>query len=259
MVWTIQHHKEFSKNGIWSASRDMAAFMYNKCKAGESQEFFLKREDFDKHIVKTRGKPYNRSYFGKIVAQLDEKSEGRIVVLERFNGSYYKMLVRPISFSYENEKSKQESVTAENAGNSMFSKEHKKRLSEQQQQDISTIDQLLRSIGMVYSSSSLNKIWRMAGKSAGDSIEYVKDAIKYMLHSNDNRDEPIRKPHGWLMQCLKSGWHRDDESIFGGLGLPTYEGGLTLLAKSVNTIFYEAEGSIRTPISNPRNLIPIPY
>lgn len=249
MVWTLKHQNRFSKNGIWAGSRALAAHLYKGCKADESKEVYLKRADFDKDTVKTRGEAYNRTYFVKMIDQLEQKSDGAIVVLEKYNGSYYKLLVRPISFSYENEKSKQESLHQENAGNPMFSEEHKKRLSEQQQQDIFTIDQLLRSIGMVYSKSSLTKIWRMSKK----SIDYVKEAIKYMLQVNEDKKEPIRRPHGWLMKCLKFGWHLEDESIFGGLGLPNYESGILQLAKTANTVFYESSGSIPIPIPTEKN------
>lgn len=83
----------------------------------------------------------------------------------------------------------------------MFSDVHKERLVKQQQQeDISKIDNLLNAIGLKYDRDALNRIYRLAGK----KIEAVVKAIELMLYRHSSKEIP--KPHGFIVECLKHGW-----------------------------------------------------
>jgi hypothetical protein len=205
MPWTTKHHDTCLKNGMRGAAINLASFVYRRCKSDESTEITLDRDKFDNYVRKIRGSAYHRTYFPKMVHELEELSGGAVVILQDYHRhGVYKLLVRPISFAIENGKTKPETSLGMNSGNPMFSEEHKKKLLDQQQQDIDTIKSLFDKLGMEWSREALLKIWRMAGKSVDD----VKDAIDFMLHANTTQSEPIRKPHGWFIRCMERGEYK---------------------------------------------------
>lgn len=160
---------------------------------------------FDKESVKNRGAAYHRTTVPKLMKQIEQKSEGTIQVIEDYHHGIYKILVHPIWFLDEKKSSSSENRLSSNSVNPMFSEEHKKKVLEQQQQDLDALDSLFQKIGMKYSPKALLNIWRTAGK----KIDEVKDAIAFMLHCNQNQAEPIRNAHGWLISCLRFGDHHD--------------------------------------------------
>ena len=205
MPWSITHHDTCQKQGMWQATINLASYVYRRCKADESTEIEIDREKFDKHMIRTKGQAYHRTYFPKIVHQLERLSNGAVVILQDYHRhGVYKLLVRPISFAIENGKTKPESSLGKTTGNPMYSEEHKKRFAEQQQQDIESIKSLFDKLGMEWSREALLKIWRMAGK----SVDSVKDAIDFMLHANTKQSEPIRNPHGWFIRCVERGEYK---------------------------------------------------
>ncbi len=227
MPWNQKHHDFFQKQNMWSGTTNLGCFIYRKCKPNESTELEIDVDQFTRHMKRTKGKAYHRTYFNKMMSQLEEKSNGGIVTLRYYGKGIYKILVRPISFAIENEKSKAESSSRSKAQNPMYSEAHKKRVLEQQQQeeDIEILDSLFEKIGMKYAKNTLLKIWRMAGK----KVDEVKTAIEYMLHSNTTQAEPIKKPHGWLISCLKSGWHKNFDHCL-EYELPTFKDRLEMQA-----------------------------
>jgi hypothetical protein len=204
MPWTIKHHDYYQKQEAWSGTVNLACYVYRRAKADESTEMEIEINKFEKHMIRTKGKAYHRTYFNKMVKQLEEISNGAVLILRYYGHGVYKILVRPISFAIENGKAKAETSIGQGNGNPMFSEEHKKRLLEQQQQDIETIKSLFDKLGMRWSREALLKIWHMAEK----SVDNVKDAIDFMLHANTTQSEPIRNAFGWFIKCLQRGEYK---------------------------------------------------
>ena len=86
----------------------------------------------------------------------------------------------------------------------MYSDEHKKAATEQQQQDISKLSSFLANLGLKYTQDAIVKLWRMAGK----SVEEVKNGVELMLFQNSTQEQKIRNPQGWLYDCLRYGWQK---------------------------------------------------
>jgi sulfite reductase alpha subunit-like flavoprotein len=204
MTWNSKHHDFCQRQGMWLATLNLASYTFRRSKADESTEMEIDREQFDRYLREKLDKKYHRTYFKKMVYQLEELSNGAVVILRDYGHGVYKLLVRPISFAIENGKSKPENSLSQNSGNPMFSEDHKKRVLEQQQQDIDTIKSLFDKLGMKWSRDALLKIWRMSGKSVDD----VRTAIEHMLTVNTNQSKPIDTAHGWFIGCMQNGWHK---------------------------------------------------
>jgi hypothetical protein len=225
MPWTKQHHNFCLKQNMWAATINLCCFIYSKCKPNESTEMEVDVDQFAKYMKKTSGKSYHRTYFPKLMRQLDENSNGGVVILRYYGHGIYKILVRPISFAIENGKLKPEVALGQATGNPMFSEEHKQKALEQQQQDIEQIENLFNKIGMKWSRAALLKIWRKAGK----NLNEVKDAMDFMLYANTTQEEPIRKPHAWFIRAMERG----DYKLFAHqleYQLPRFKSGTELMS-----------------------------
>ncbi|MGK7894939.1 MAG: hypothetical protein AB4372_15295 [Xenococcus sp. (in: cyanobacteria)] len=73
---------------------------------------------------------------------------------------------------------------------------------QQQQQNITKVDNLFRQINMRFDRDALNRIWRMAGK----SLDPIKQAIELLLYRNSTTQ--ISNPHGFIVESLKHGWQK---------------------------------------------------
>jgi hypothetical protein len=148
------------------------------------------------------------------IAQLDEKTQGMITIIKRYNPWIYKVLIRPLSFVERIQSAKCAPIPKPGTGNPMFSEDHKIRARELLLQNISKLDSLFRKLGMHHTPDSLMRIWRLAG----ENMLEVKGAVEYMLtcHAEKLKRNPtsegIATPEGWLHDCLSRGWHHKVES-----------------------------------------------
>lgn len=245
MPWSTTHHDTCQKLGMWQATINLASYVYRQCKSDESTELELDRGKFDKHMIRTRGEAYHRTYFPKIVHQLEELSNGAVVILQDFHRhGVYKLLVRPISFAIENGKTKPKSTLGQTPGNPMYSEAQKKKLLEQQQQekDINQMENLLAKLGMKYSRSALLEMWRKCSK----SLDEFTGAVAFMLDCHNKQTKPITNAYGWLRTCISRGDHLNYlHQIFHQL--PTFKDPLELNA-FVTCYLYEDEPEEKTKI-----------
>jgi hypothetical protein len=197
-----------------------------RAKRGEVSEIEIDLRVFNKYIESDRVRGYDRKTLKEALAQLDEKTQGLILITKSYTWAVHKILVRPIDFVLR-EKSPDRGITPKPlTGNPMFGEDHKKASRELLLQNISKLDSLFRKLGMKYTQDSLLKIWRLAGK----NLSEVKGAIEYMLtcHAKklakseglNNGTEGITTPKGWLHDCLKFGWHHNTDEVI----LPYLEG-----------------------------------
>lgn len=191
---------------IWGGClHPLNAFIRKDADNYKTSEVKFRIEKLQKKIIKSGGKRYERTTIPKSLRQLEEKSEGTLQIMENYGKGVYKLLVHPLSFLDGKKFRNGESIPSQNSGNPMYSEEHKKRVLEQQQQEIETIKRLFDKLGMKWSSQTLFKIWKTAGK----SVENVRNAIDHMLHCNSNQVKPINNPHGWLISSLETGAYLD--------------------------------------------------
>lgn len=216
MVWNEKYHNFCQRQNMWNATINAACFIYKHCNPNESTVIEFKKEKFQRHMKLTKGQEYHRTYVPKIIRQLEERSNGLVIVQENYGKGVYKLLVHPLSFLTENKKPKRESCHDENARNCMFSEQRKEEEFKQQQQFISKVDELLKKIGLDYDQDALNRIWRLSGK----SISRVVEAIEFLLHRNSSNK--ISKPHGFIIECLKKRWC-DGFDIYYEPELPTFK------------------------------------
>ena len=217
MTWTHKHQELAIKNGWWNSTINLASYIYKRTNNQSAIEFEFDANKFQKHITKLRGKPYDRTTIPKAMRQLEEKSDGLIVVMRFYGRGIYKLVVRPISFLQGNKTTKREASQSQNAGNPMYSEEQKKRLALQQQQYINKIDRLTENIGLKFDSDALTRIWKLSGK----SLEMVTKAVKFVLYRNSNGVEKLRNPHGLLIDALRRGWAKDFD-LYYEPELPTF-------------------------------------
>jgi hypothetical protein len=126
-----------------------------------------------------------------------------VTMLKRYNPWVYKVLVRPLALVERIQSAKCGLMPKLPTGNPMFSNDHKTRVREQQQQDISKLDSFLSNLGIKFTRDNVAKLWRMSGKSMSE----ITTAVEYLLHAHSTQKTPIRNPHGFLVASLKYGWH----------------------------------------------------
>lgn len=218
MPWT-KKHDEFSLARNFSESMSLITrYCLRRSSLSEPTEIELDLKTCNKWIGKHRVKgEFHRKTLGTAIANLDERSDGMFVILKSYSPWIHKVLIRPLAMVEKLESAKRASEPRVPTQKPMFDAEHKKRLAEQQQQDISKLDNIFRELGIIYSPDALVRIWRLAGK----TITEVKNAIELMLFQNSTQEEPIRKPHGWLISCLKNGWQKG-LNLYYQLDLPQF-------------------------------------
>jgi hypothetical protein len=202
MSWNKKSDQFALRLGLRPSTRLMLRWILRRAKLNEICEIEIDLRVFNAWVAKHRGKPYDRKTIREAVEQLNDHTQGMIVVLKSYTPWVHKLIVRPLAFVLATNDQKQGSDPKLPTLNPMFNGDHKERLSEQQQQDISKIDSLLKQVGLIYGQSALNRIWRLAGK----TVDSVVDAIELMLYRHSS--EPIKRPHGFIVQCLKQQWQK---------------------------------------------------
>jgi hypothetical protein len=209
MNWTKKHDKFALACNLSESQGYVLRDILRKGKLHEPIEIEVDLRKTNTWIGKVRWQgEFHRKTMTTAIAQLDEKTQGMITVLKRYNPWIYKVLVRPLSFVERIQSAKRASIPKPVTGDPMFSEDHKKNAYEQQQKDISKIDYLLRQIGLKYDADALNRIWRLAGK----QIDNVNEAIQLLLYRHNNKAVP--RPHGFIIECLKQGWQKGFDMFY---------------------------------------------
>lgn len=213
MTWNKKNDQYALSCGLRQSSERLQRWLLRRAKPNEVCEIEIDLREFNQFIARDRDRGgYDRKTLKEALAQLDEKTQGWIMVSKSYTWAIHKLRVRPLFMVLQ-----QNSQTGDNApklktGDPMFDGKHKKRVNEQQQQDISKLKTLFSKLGMSYTEDALTRLWRYADK----KVSQVQDAVEYMLYCHSeklNQSEHelgakgISKPHGWLNECLKYGWH----------------------------------------------------
>jgi hypothetical protein len=178
---------------------------------------------FNQEIARDRRQGgYDPKTLKEILAQLDEKTQGLILITKSYSWAVHKILVRPIEFVLEKKSRSQEIIPKSPTGEPMYSDDHKNRARELLLQNISKLDTLCRGIGMKLAPDNLMRIWRLGGK----KLDNVQSAIEYMLKTHSRKVKQqfasglppeeclgIEIPAGWLHDCLKYSWHVQLDSV----------------------------------------------
>lgn len=210
-MWTKKHDEFALICGLTRQSvHHLLRWVLRRTKLSDISEIEIDLRKFNRWIEKTRGKGYDRKTLREAIEQLDELSNGMVVIIKKWNPWDYKILVRPLFFVMQRNSQLGETVPKLPTQNPMFDADHKKRVMEQQQQDISKIESLTSSLGLKFTRDALVKLWRMAGK----SVKGVQVAVEMMLHSNSVQEQPIKNACGWLYNCLRYGWHEEYDPYY---------------------------------------------
>jgi hydroxymethylpyrimidine pyrophosphatase-like HAD family hydrolase len=218
MTWNKKNDQFALVCGLRPSSRLLLRWILRRAKLNQVGEIEIDLRVFNAWIAKNRGRAYDAKTIREAIAQLDEKTQGLILVTKSYTPWIKKILVRPLEIVLQIIRQKQGKHPKLKTGNAMYSDEHKKRLALQQQQDISKLDSILSGVGLRFTLDNLQKLWRMAGK----SFTEIKTAIEYLLHAHNTQKTPISNVHGWLVESLKHGWHKGFNLNYVALELPKF-------------------------------------
>jgi hypothetical protein len=204
MTWNKKNQQFALSCGLRPSSKELIQWTLRRAKPGQVCEIEIDLRVFNKFIEGDRGSPYDRKTLKEALQQLDEKTQGLILITKSYTWAIHKIIVRPLEMVLQ-----RNSQTGDNApklatGNPMFDADHKKRVREQQQQNISKLDSFLSNLGFKFTRDNVAKLWRMSGK----SMQEITTAVEYLLHAHSTQKTPITSPHGWLVDSLKYGWHQ---------------------------------------------------
>ena len=211
MTWTKKHEEFALTCGLTRQSVErLLRWILRRAKLSDICEIEIDLRKFNRWIEKIRGKGYDRKTLREAIEQLDEQSMGMVTIIKKWNPWDYKILVRPLFFVEKRNSQFGETVPKLPTGKPMFDADHKKRLIEQQQQDISKIESLTGKLGLRFTRDALVKLWRMAGKSVSD----IQKAVEMMIYSNSTQEQPIKNACGWLYDCLRYGWYEEYDPYY---------------------------------------------
>jgi hypothetical protein len=227
MSWNKKNDHFASSCGLRQSSEKLIRWLLRRAKSGEVSEIEIDLRVFNQEIARHRDRGgYDRKTLKEAIAQLDEKTQGHVLITKSYTWTIHKILVRPLFIVLEQKSQNGEAAPKLKTGNPMFSADHKKLARELLLQNISKLDSLFRKLGMKYTQDSLMRIWRLSGK----NLTEVKSAVQYMLtcHAKkleqseglNNEPQGITTPRGWLHECLKYGWHHGQDEVI----LPYLEG-----------------------------------
>lgn len=191
--------------GLRQSSERLQRWLLRRAKPNQVCEIEIDLRVFNQFIARDRDRGgYDRKTLKEALAQLDEKTQGLILITKSYTWAIHKVLVRPLETVLQEKSQIGDGVPKLKRGNPMYSDEHKKRLSIQQQQDISKVNSIFKAVGLRFTPDNVAKLWNKAGK----SLSEIKTAIEYLLHAHSTQKTPINCGEAFLTDCLNHGWHR---------------------------------------------------
>ncbi len=219
MSWNKKNVQFALSCGLRASTVFLLQWILWRAKRGEVCEIEIDLRVFNKFIERDRGRPYDRKTIKEALAQLDEKTQGLVVITKSYTWAIHKVIVRPLSMVLQQKSQTGDKSPKLNRGNPMFSDAHKERSRELLLQNISRLDAFLKQLGMNYDHGSLMRIWKFSGKNMSE----VKNAVEYMFRVNNEKLEHseslhgeskgIRTAKGWLHDCLRKGWHIYNQEV----------------------------------------------
>ncbi len=204
MTWNKRYDQFALSCGLRHSGERLLRWLLRRAKQNQVCEIEIDLRVFNKFIERDRGRPYDRKTIKEALAQLDEKTQGLILITKSYTWAIKKVIVRPLGMVLQTNSQTGDKSLSLNRGNPMFSEDHKNRLALQQQQDISKIDSLFTKVGVKFDYHALQSIWRLSGK----CLDNIVQSIELLLHRHSTQKEKIANPQGFIVDCLKYGWHR---------------------------------------------------
>lgn len=201
MYWS-KKHDEFCMARKITANSALLLFKHivRRLKSNSIEEIEIDLKQFNKWIERKRGRGYDPKTLKDALDMICDRSDGMVVVFKRYTWYCQKLIVKPLAF-FERNNSHEIGETTENESlNGAWRRSSNDEMLQQQQQNLNTINNLAKKVGLNYDHDALLKIWRLAGK----SVDRVIKAIELMLYRNHTAQ--ISKPHGFLIECLKRNW-----------------------------------------------------
>jgi hypothetical protein len=225
MTWNKKNDQYALSCRLRPSSNLLLRWILRRAKLNQVGEIEIDLRVFNAWVGKNRGRAYDAKTIREAIAQLDEKTQGLVLITKSYTPWIKKLLIKPLEFILQEKTQDTDKIPQLKTVNPMFEADHKKRLYQQQQQDISKIKHLLGSLGLKYTEDAIYRLWRYAGK----KVESVQKAVEYMLYSHGKKlelsqhESGIDRPHGWLNDCLRYGWHIEAGFyIDGGVELPYF-------------------------------------
>jgi len=184
-------------------------WIMRRVKPHQTQNLEIELTLFNQWVQKFRGRGYDRKTLKFALAQLDECTQGLILIEKSYTWAIHKIIVRPLDFVLSQNDQNSGKTPKLPTGEPMFSAEHKKTAYKQQQQNISRLKSLFSEVGLRFTPDALVRIWRLALK----DFDNVVDAVELLLHRHSTQTKSIPNPCGWLVDCLKYGWHYESELV----------------------------------------------
>ncbi len=200
MYWTKQHDELLNKFNLRPSTGQLWRWINRKIKSDTSTELEIDLKQFNHWIAKHRGKGYDRKTLKDSINQLFDLTDGLFVELKKITWYYYKIIVRPLSFLSEKNNPELGTTPKLTEPKPLYPGESPDEKLQQQQQNITKVDNLFRQINMRFDRDALNRIWKLAGK----SLDRIKQAIELLLYRNSSTQ--ISNPHGFIIESLKHGW-----------------------------------------------------
>lgn len=210
MTWTKKHAEFCLRQKLRPSTTLLTQFILRRSNNYQVEEIELDLRVFNSWVAKARGRGFDRKTLREAIRQLDEQTEGLIMVTKDYSPWIKKVLVRPLKMVLEQNSRTKVKTPKLKTGDPMFDEQHKKTRKLQQQQNISKLDTFLRKVGLNYTPDNLMRIWRLAGRSWSE----MTTAVEYLLHSHSTQTEGVRKPHGFLVESLKCGWHKGFDTYY---------------------------------------------
>ena len=200
MYWTKQHDELLNRFQLRPSTGQLWRWINRKIKSDISTELEIDLKQFNKWIAKHRGRGYDPKTLKEAFNQLLEQTDGLFIELKKVTWFYFKIIVRPLSFVAEKKSAESGKHPKSTEPKAPFSGESPDRKLQQQQQNITQVDNLFRKINMRFTRDALNRIWRLAGK----SLDRIKQAMELLLYRHSTTK--IVNPHGFIVESLKHGW-----------------------------------------------------
>ncbi len=203
-MWNKRHDEFVYNQRLTPSSAFLLRWILRKTKLNEIVEIEIDLKKFNDWVGKKRGKPYHRKTLADAIDQLDNQTEGMICIIQRYTAYIFEIIVRPLDFILRDKRAKCEKSSNSNNLNPMYSEEHKKRLEQQQHQNITKIDNLFQKVNLNFTRDALTRIWRLANK----KVENVVKTIELLVYQHSTpSNKSIERPHGFVIDCLKYRWY----------------------------------------------------
>ena len=239
MTWTKKHDEFCLGQKLRPSTMVLLRWILRRANNCKVTEIEIDLKLFNAWVARKRGRGYDRKTLSEAIAQLDEKTDGLIVVTKDYTPWIKKLLVRPLDLVLSQRAARLGKTPKLKCGNPMYSEAFKKRGREQLLQNISKLDSFLQKFGLKYTPDALHRLWRFSGKKMSEVEKAIElmlkthgELVKRNFDGSTSEVQGITSPKGWLHDCLQYGWHYDNEPVI----LPLFDT-ISALANHVRGAF----------------------